>query len=82
MPKQYRVTFSNGREEYSYIHEPDEEEIELYHFREGQWVKPFPNIEGDSLAYGLVEAEYQSDYCAPVFFERGITRVTISELRG
>jgi hypothetical protein len=45
----------------------------------GTYNRPFPNEEGNSDAFGIVEALLQSDYCPFAFIESPIAWVKIQE---
>jgi hypothetical protein len=73
----FRVTYYGSKgTTYSELQE-DYWEGDLY---EGDWNAPFPNTEKDSLAFGLEESIYQSDFCPPIFCEREkIVRITVKK---
>jgi hypothetical protein len=71
--KDYRVTYVTNRGTV-YSERDMREEIET-----GRWDAPFPNKEGDSLAFGLVEYILQSDECPPALREEKIVTVIVSE---
>ena len=61
---------------YSEIEDREEGELEL-----GAWSAPFTNIEGNSTAYGLLEAMLQSDYCPLAFSLEEIIGIVVVEIK-
>jgi len=72
-----RITYfgSNGTT-YSEIEDREEDEFEF-----GAWTAPFPNIEGNSTAFGLLEAMLQSDYCPLAFSLEEIIGIVVAEIK-
>lgn len=79
----YRITYESvDGYRYSEIYDAALDYSEEHSLECGTWVQPFPNVEGNSQAFGLEEALAQSDECPEHFRESGIEKITVEELKG
>lgn len=67
------VTFRDGAS-YAWLEEPEEDIV----WECGSWEEPFPNVAGNSMAFGIAESFRQSYRGAPLLDEHGkIIRIVV-----